>query len=88
MALTAVLEGEEILISVSDTGLGIEKEDQDHIFDEFRQSDRSVVRGYGGIGLGLAITRRLVEMHGGRIWVESKGEGQGSVFSFSLKAAE
>ncbi len=85
VALTAVLEGEEILISVSDTGLGIEKEDQDHIFDEFRQSDRSVARGYGGIGLGLAITRRLVEMHGGRIWVSSSGdEGSGSTFQFTL----
>ncbi len=85
VALKAVLEGNEILISVSDTGLGIEKADQDKIFDEFQQSDRSVARGYGGIGLGLAITRRLVEMHGGRIWVTSSGaEGSGSTFSFTL----
>jgi len=82
------LNGEnEIIISVKDTGLGIPAEDQEKIFDEFSQSSRTAVRGYGGIGLGLAITRLLVEKHGGRIWVRSNGAsegGSGSVFSFSL----
>jgi signal transduction histidine kinase/DNA-binding response OmpR family regulator/DNA-binding LacI/PurR family transcriptional regulator len=85
VVLTAMQEDTEVLISVRDTGLGIAKEDLDRIFDEFHQSDRSITRGYGGIGLGLAITRRLVEMHGGRIWVSSSGEeGRGSTFSFTL----
>lgn len=75
----------ELVITVKDTGLGIPKEDQERIFDEFSQSSRTVVRGYGGIGLGLAITRLLVELHGGKIWVTSDGaEGHGSAFSFSL----
>jgi signal transduction histidine kinase/CheY-like chemotaxis protein len=75
----------EITITVKDTGLGIPKEEQKYIFDEFSQSSRTAVRGFGGIGLGLAITRMLVEMHGGSIWVSSNGaEGQGSAFSFSL----
>ncbi len=75
----------EVLISVQDTGLGIPPREQDLIFDEFRQSERTTARGYGGLGLGLAITKRLVELHGGRIWVESTGQiGSGSRFSFSL----
>jgi AraC-like DNA-binding protein len=65
--------------------LGIPPEEQELIFDEFRQSERTTARGYGGLGLGLAICKRLVEMHGGRIWVESTGqEGAGSSFFFTL----
>jgi signal transduction histidine kinase len=74
-----------VTIQVSDTGLGIPPEEQEFIFDEFRQSDRTTARGYGGLGLGLAICKRLIEMHGGHIWVESTGqEGAGSSFFFSL----
>ena len=74
-----------VTIQVSDTGLGIPPEEQEFIFDEFRQSERTTARGYGGLGLGLAICKRLVEMHGGRIWVESIGqEGVGSTFFFTL----
>ena len=58
-----------VTVSVSDTGLGIPAEEQQAIFDEFRRSERAVARGYGGIGLGLAITRRVIEMHGGQIGV-------------------
>jgi signal transduction histidine kinase/DNA-binding LacI/PurR family transcriptional regulator/DNA-binding response OmpR family regulator len=80
-----VSSADQIVITVKDTGLGIPLEDQERIFDEFSQSNRTAVRGYGGIGLGLAITRLLVEMHGGSIWVTSDGaEGQGSAFSFTL----
>ncbi|HLO13592.1 MAG TPA: substrate-binding domain-containing protein, partial [Anaerolineales bacterium] len=76
---------ERVTIQVSDTGLGIPTEEQEFIFDEFRQSERTTARGYGGLGLGLAICKRLVEMHGGRIWVESTGqEGAGSSFLFTL----
>ena len=74
-----------VTIQVSDTGLGIPPEEQQFIFDEFRQSERTTARGYGGLGLGLAICKRLVEMHGGGIWVESTGqEGVGSSFFFTL----
>ena len=76
---------DSVSITVQDTGLGIPLDEQQAIFDEFRQSDRSIARGYGGLGLGLAICKRLVEMHGGAITVFSTGlEGSGSTFSFSL----
>jgi signal transduction histidine kinase/DNA-binding LacI/PurR family transcriptional regulator/AraC-like DNA-binding protein len=74
-----------VTVTVRDTGLGISPSEQRVIFDEFRQSERSVARGYGGLGLGLAICKRLVEMHGGSISVHSSGEeGAGSAFSFTL----
>src|SRR5258706_598846 len=77
--------GTELLVAVSDTGLGISPKEQEFIFDEFRQSERTAARGYGGLGLGLAISKRLVEMHGGRIWVESSGrEGSRSTLYFTL----
>ncbi|HID95000.1 MAG TPA: response regulator [Candidatus Latescibacteria bacterium] len=72
-----------LLISVTDTGVGIKPEDQDAIFEAFRQADGSSSRQYGGTGLGLTITKKLVEMHGGEIWVQSE-YGKGSTFSFTL----
>jgi signal transduction histidine kinase len=69
--------------SVSDTGIGIAPEKQLTIFEKFTQADPSMTREYGGTGLGLAIASRLVELMGGRIWVESK-EGLGSVFFFDI----
>jgi len=71
---------------VIDTGIGIRAEDQDIIFDEFRQVDGGATREYGGTGLGLAITKKLLEMMGGRIWVEST-LGHGSAFTFVLPLA-
>jgi signal transduction histidine kinase len=71
------------LLSVSDTGPGISKEDQSTIFEEFQQADPSSTKTKGGTGLGLSIARRIVELHGGRIWVASS-LGQGSTFSFAL----
>jgi len=73
-----------ILISVADTGIGITPEDQKKIFDEFYQVKGRLTDKTPGTGLGLSLSRRLIEMHKGRIWVESKGEGKGSRFSFML----
>ena len=70
-------------ISVSDTGIGISKRDQDVIFEEFRQLDGSSTRQYGGTGLGLSLCKRMVQSLGGKIAVESE-PGQGSVFSLML----
>ena len=70
-------------VSVSDTGPGIPVEECERIFEKFRQVDSSNTRAKGGTGLGLAIAREIVEMHGGRIWVEST-MGQGSTFHMEL----
>jgi signal transduction histidine kinase len=70
-------------VSVSDTGPGIPPEECERIFEKFRQVDSSNTRAKGGTGLGRAITREIVEMHGGRIWVEST-LGQGSTFRMEL----
>ena len=71
------------LVSVSDTGPGLSEADQKKIFEEFRQADSSSTRKKGGTGLGLSIAKRIIEMHGGRIWVESN-LGKGSTFRFTL----
>ena len=72
-----------ILFSVADDGIGIKSEDQEIVFEEFRQVDGSHAREMTGTGLGLAISKRLVEMHGGQIWLESE-YGHGATFSFQL----
>ena len=71
-------------IAVSDTGIGIKPEDQDRVFGVFEQVDSTYAREQEGTGLGLALTKHLVELHGGRIWVASDGEGKGSTFTFVL----
>lgn len=84
IALTCRLaDPETMLFSVSDDGIGIGTDDQKILFEDFRQVDGSVTRKASGAGLGLAISKRLVEMHGGRIWVKSSHE-QGATFSFIL----
>jgi signal transduction histidine kinase len=75
-----------VTVSVEDTGIGIAPEHIEVIFERFRQVDGSSSRRAGGTGLGLNITKRLVEMHGGRIWVESE-LGKGSKFSFTMPVA-
>jgi PAS domain S-box-containing protein len=71
-------------IAVSDTGQGISKKFLPHVFDRFRQADQSTTREYGGLGLGLAIVRHLVELHGGTVRAESHGEGKGATFTVML----
>src|SRR5207237_5936512 len=72
------------VVEVRDTGIGIKPEDQPHLFEEFRQIDGSTSRGYEGVGLGLALSKRLVELQGGQIWVEST-PGKGSAFRFLIR---
>ena len=67
-------------ISVTDTGIGVKKEDQERIFKPFEQGDGSISRRYDGTGLGLSLTKRFAELHGGYICVESEGENKGSTF--------
>jgi len=79
------MDGARALITVKDTGLGIPPEQLETIFQEFTQVDTSTTRKVGGTGLGLPISRRLIEMHGGRLWAESTGiEGEGSTFFVEL----
>lgn len=74
-----------VMVAVSDTGMGVPVAEQEIIFDEFRQSERATRRGYGGMGLGLAISRRLMELHDGQIGLLSSGaDGAGSTFYFTL----
>jgi signal transduction histidine kinase/CheY-like chemotaxis protein len=75
--------GDTVLVSVADTGVGIDPQAQQHLFIPFQQVDASTTRRAGGTGLGLAISRSFVQMHGGEIWVESQ-PGSGSTFHFTL----
>jgi len=85
VGLKAEVGEKQLMVSVWDTGLGIPPEEQRAIFDEFRQSERTTARGYGGLGLGLSICKRLIELHGGEIGVQSSGaDGAGSTFYFTL----
>lgn len=86
--LEAERKGDEIMISVLDTGIGIKLEDQQRIFEAFERLDSSFSRPEPGTGLGLALVRKLVELHGGHIWVESEGSDKGSTFRFVLPFVE
>ncbi|HWX88243.1 MAG TPA: HAMP domain-containing sensor histidine kinase, partial [Solirubrobacteraceae bacterium] len=83
VAVRVVNSGGAFVVSVADTGPGIAEADRQKIFEEFQQVDSSSTRTKGGTGLGLAIAKHIVEMHGGRIWVEST-LGKGSTFFFSV----
>ena len=73
-----------VRLAVADSGIGIEEEDHERLFRMFEQADSSLTRRQPGTGLGLALVRRLVALHGGRAWVESRGEGQGSTFHVAI----
>lgn len=89
VSLTVEASDGMAVVKVQDTGLGIPPQDQEMIFSEFSRSERSVQLGYRGLGLGLAICKRLVERHGGTIGVHSAGQaGEGSTFYFTLPMVE
>jgi CheY-like chemotaxis protein len=78
------IDADQVVISVSDTGIGIDPAFLPAVFDRFRQADTATTRLQGGLGLGLAITRHLIELHGGHIEAHSPGLGQGATFIISL----
>jgi CheY-like chemotaxis protein len=82
------IEDGEIELSITDSGIGIEPAFLPYVFDRFRQADASTTRAYGGLGLGLAIVRHLVELHGGRVRAESDGTNTGTRFIINLPRKE
>jgi len=89
VSISATVNSENtfVAVQVTDTGIGIPEKAQQLIFDEFKQLDGSIAREYGGTGLGLTICKKLVELHGGKIWIESC-VGSGSTFTFTLPVAK
>jgi CheY-like chemotaxis protein/two-component sensor histidine kinase len=87
IALAAERRGSEVVVSVRDGGIGIPREMLPHIFDMFTQADRSLERSRGGLGIGLTLVKRLVDMHGGSVEARSPGPGQGSEFLVRLPLA-
>ncbi len=83
IVLSAEAKNDEVIFTVADTGIGIPRSDQPRIFERFYRVDAARSREAGGTGLGLAIAKHLIEVHGGRIWVESE-VGEGSKFHFSV----
>src|SRR5262249_26346499 len=82
--LTVETAPDEALVRVRDQGIGIPADLLPHVFDLFTQGDKSLDRSQGGLGIGLTLARRLVELHGGKIEAASAGPGQGSVFTIRL----
>jgi CheY-like chemotaxis protein len=84
IGLTVQQQGGEVMVSVRDSGIGIPAEMLPHVFDIFTQVDRNLERSQGGLGIGLSIVKRLVEMHGGTVEAKSAGHGMGSEFTVRL----
>jgi signal transduction histidine kinase len=84
ISLEAEQRGEELIVSISDTGIGVDPEEQERLFDQFYQASGGHIDKTPGTGLGLSLAKQLVGLHGGNIWIESEGEGKGSRFSFNL----
>ncbi|HET8947048.1 MAG TPA: PAS domain S-box protein, partial [Candidatus Polarisedimenticolia bacterium] len=87
ITVTAGRQGDQVVVSVKDTGIGIAKEMQPHIFEMFVQADRSLERSQGGLGIGLTLVKRLIDLHGGSVEVRSDGPGHGSEFIARLPVA-
>jgi signal transduction histidine kinase len=88
VAIAAEQNDATLTFRVVDTGIGIPPEKIDSLFTEFKQTDATIASEYGGTGLGLSITKQFIEMHGGRIWIESElGKGSSFIFEIPLRAA-
>ena len=74
----------DVRIIVADNGVGIDPDVLPHVFEQFRQEDSSSTRAHGGLGLGLALVKHLIEQHGGQVKAESPGKGQGATFTVSI----
>jgi len=81
--ISVACRGDVLTYRVADTGIGIARDRLEAVFGEFRQGDPTISGEFGGSGLGLSITKKFVEMHGGRMWVESE-LGKGSTFAFEI----
>ena len=88
ITLRAKVEDKQLVVEVADTGIGIAPEQQEKVFEDFFQVKSDIKDKTPGLGLGLGLSRRLVEMHGGKLWVESEGEGRGSRFIFTIPSSE
>jgi two-component system, chemotaxis family, CheB/CheR fusion protein len=88
VAIVPAAEGRRVAITISDTGIGISKEMLPRMFEMFAQAESSTERTYGGLGIGLALARRLAEMHGGEISAHSDGPGRGSTFTITMPLCE
>ena len=85
VVLTVTSEGDQLKFAVRDTGIGLDENGKSRLFQSFSQADSSTTRKFGGTGLGLAISKRLAELMGGTMWVESAGLGHGSTFRFTIR---
>jgi PAS domain S-box-containing protein len=84
VSISASVDGAEVRLDIRDSGAGIDPDFLPHVFERFRQADASTTRAHGGLGLGLAIVRHLVELHGGTVAAESEGPGRGATFRVRL----
>jgi len=88
VSVTACESDEGVLCRVADSGVGLAADQLDRVFDRFAQADTSATRRHEGTGIGLSLSKELVELHGGRIWAESVGAGEGATFSFWLPVGQ
>jgi len=88
ITLSASVDGDQVVVSVQDTGLGIPAELMPRLFDLFVQGDRSIARSEGGLGIGLTLVKSLTELHGGKVTAESDGAGKGSLFTLRFPASK
>ena len=84
VTIEAKIKKDGLTVSITDTGIGVRPEEQERIFDAFYQASAGTTGKSPGTGLGLSLTKHLVEQHHGQIWVESEGVGKGSRFSFTI----